>query len=193
MPHSLHVWSATRCSWFGEINKGFASVSKHTKKTFRIFSSRNFVWKSSDRWNPNKIGPVFTMFWGIKKLWRVFIAKWRSSKISQFRKADQVAFQDPISKWLWAIVIDEPIFRNYIVEVEEGGRSQSNQKFLNLLPNPATDIEPPPKKHQQSWSPTRIANMIYARISAAKTFWWWMHSSWDWMLSGMPRKRKKEC
>ncbi len=56
MPHSLHVWSATRCSWFGEINKGFASVSKHTKKTFRIFSSRNFVWKSSDRWNPNKIG-----------------------------------------------------------------------------------------------------------------------------------------
>jgi hypothetical protein len=43
------------------------------------------------------------------------------------------------------LVIDEPKFRNYIVETEEGGRYRRNHKFLKLLPNPnpVTDIEPP--------------------------------------------------
>jgi hypothetical protein len=67
--------------------------------------------------------------------------------IRRFRKGDCVTVQDPGSKrWnLRAIVIDEPKFRNYIVEMEEGGRYRHNQKFLKLLlnPNPVTDIEPP--------------------------------------------------
>jgi hypothetical protein len=62
-------------------------------------------------------------------------------------KGDRVAVQDPVSKqWnLRVIVIDEPKFRNYIVETEEGGRYHRNQKFLKYLPNPnhATDIKPP--------------------------------------------------
>jgi hypothetical protein len=43
--------------------------------------------------------------------------------VRRFRKGDQVAVQDPVSKrWiLRATVIDEPKFRNYIVETEEGG------------------------------------------------------------------------
>jgi hypothetical protein len=43
--------------------------------------------------------------------------------VRRFRKGDRVAVQDPVSKrWnLRAIVIDEPKFRNYIVETEEGG------------------------------------------------------------------------
>jgi len=61
-------------------------------------------------------------------------------------KGDRVAVQDPVSKrWnLRVIVIDEPKFRNYIVETEEGGRYHHNQKFLKLLPNPnrVTDIKP---------------------------------------------------
>ncbi len=40
--------------------ESFASVSKHTKKTLRIISSKNLVWKISDRWNCNKAGPVPT-------------------------------------------------------------------------------------------------------------------------------------
>jgi len=67
--------------------------------------------------------------------------------VRRFRKGDRVAVQDPVSKrWnLRAIVIDEPKFRNYIVETEEGGRYRRNQKFLKLLPNPnpVTDVEPP--------------------------------------------------
>jgi hypothetical protein len=47
----------------------------------------------------------------------------RLKNVRQFRKGDKVAIQDPISKQrnLRAIIIDEPKFRNYIVETEEGG------------------------------------------------------------------------
>jgi hypothetical protein len=64
----------------------------------------------------------------------------------RFRKCDWVAVQAAVSKRcnLQANVINEPNFRNYIMETEEGGWYCRNQKFLKLLPNlnPVTDIEP---------------------------------------------------